>query len=91
MSKEYKFTGKQIEAYNELIAACKKCKRVGLTLLGKQDEINAYPTIFYSKNMVCPQHLGGSKDFSNPVPHMNGARVQDCGADDAEYFRNDLN
>lgn len=80
---DYQFTKKQIKAYNALIKATERCKKVGLSLLSQQHDLIAIPSKFYM-NQMTDTHIGVSKRIE--VPNLSGAYVSDSGADDTEYI-----
>ncbi len=84
--KDYTFTKAQVNAYESLKKATERCKKVGLTLLAKNDGINAYPNKFMDNWM---NDVGGSYESEKRVeiPHLCGAKISDSGADDPEYIK----
>lgn len=83
---DYLFTKAQIKAYEQLKKCIERCKKVGLSLYGKQDGLTAYPSKFMDNWM---NDAGGSFESEKRVsiPNLSGAMISDSGADDTEFIK----
>lgn len=83
----YEFTKAQKAAYNSLDKAIKRCKNNGLSLLAKQFQLIAYPSVFYMNDMTVIIGEYGYDKTQIEAPNLNYARISDSGADDVEYIK----
>lgn len=79
----YTFTKAQKTAYNSLIKACERCKKVGLTLDARQTCLNAYPNELYN---LATTDWHERDRYKVEVPLLDGAYISDAGADDTFYI-----
>ncbi len=85
---DFEITEKQEKAFKELVKAFKKCKKSGLVLYGKQDQITAYSVKAFESDRACPLADIYDEDRNNPIPYISASRcISDSGADDEQYFK----
>jgi hypothetical protein len=88
MSK-FSATGKQQQAFNDVIAAIKKAKKSGLVFYGKQNAL-----VVYTKSA---NNYISESDFEkllgtgyNEIPYLSSDILEDSGADDYACFLSKL-
>lgn len=78
------FTANQERLAKEIADRLKKLKKSGCTIFVKSDTVCVYKTKDMEHSQ--PLHAQCGSDYGHPLKYIDAGHVNDCGADDTEYF-----
>ena len=78
---------RQIELAEKISQCISALRKSGCDVIAKQDCLQVYK----SKELEYSHLTNPCKKYSyeHPIPYLNAGRINDSGADDAEYFIDD--
>lgn len=77
------FTKEQERLAKNIARNIEKLRKTGCTIIGKQWELHAYlDDEFEHKEPFCNVHNSDRYE----IPYLECGKLNDCGADDTEYF-----
>lgn len=83
-SKTGQFTANQEKLAKEIATRINKLRRSGCSVFGKGDRLQVYKT--KDIEHAQPLHLSTGSDYSHALKYIEAGHINDCGADDTEYF-----
>lgn len=81
------FTKKQEKLCQEIAERIKELQKSGCDVIAKQDSLQVYKTREIEWSYLL--NPGMPYSYDNPIPYLSAGRLNDSGADDAEYFVDD--
>ena len=79
-----RFTENQIKLCKEISDRLRRLRKSGCSVIAKQDRLS----VFKSDEIQFSNLINPFKSYSNdyPIPHLNAGYINDSGADDTEFF-----
>ena len=78
------FTEKQIKLAKDIANKIKELRKSGCDIICKGTYLNVYKT--EDMDNAAPI-ISSFLDYHHPVKNISAGKINDCGADDSEYFK----